>query len=285
PTANPSASDHAATPPPVVVSSLGGRMTLITGLGGNIVLLGGSDGALVIDSGVPEAAEKTLATARKGGPISLLVNTHWHYDHVGGNEVFAESGARTLASANCRKRMSVEQNMEALEMKVPASAPRALPNVTFEQETMLHLNEDDIRLVPVAPAHTDGDVFVHFAKADVIHAGDLFFNGMFPFIDWSSGGWIGGMSAGVRSLVELAGPKTRIVPGHGPLAKTEDLKNYLGFLETMQERFEKEKAAGKSVDEVVAAAPVEKFEEKLGHGFLKGEQFVRITYTGLLKHA
>ena len=248
------------------------------------MLLGGDDGSLAVDCGYPNLAEKTMGELRKGGPLAMLVNTHWHLDHSGANgsapkRVRASSHTRTAANGWRR-----EQYIEPLDMRIPASAPRALPLVTFNSETVLHLNGEDIRLIPVPPAHTDGDLLVRFEKADLIHYGDLFFLGLYPFIDWSSGGWIGGMAGAIRSALQMSGPKTRHVPGHGPLATNEDLKGYLGFLEMMQERFEKFKAEGKTADEVVAAAPAKEFDEKLGKLFLKTDQFVRITYTGLLKH-
>jgi glyoxylase-like metal-dependent hydrolase (beta-lactamase superfamily II) len=133
------------------------------------------------------------------------------------------------------------------------------------------------------PAHTDTDVVAHFQKVDLIHTGDLYFNGGYPFIDYSSAGRLDGLVPVIREITAMAGPKTRIIPGHGPLATPDDLKGYLAFLETMLERFSKFKAEGKSVDEVVAAAPSKEFDEKLGKGFMKPEQFVRITYTGLLR--
>ncbi len=274
----------AAAPPPVTTTSLGDRLTLIAGLGGNIVLLGGDDGGLAVDCGYPNLAEKTMSELGKAGPLAMLVNTHWHLDHTGANRQCAEAGARIVAHENCRRRLAAGQHIEPLDMRIPASPRRALPLVTFTSETVLHLNGEDIRLVPVAPAHTDGDLLVRFEKADLIHFGDLFFLGLYPFIDWSSGGWIGGMAGAIRTALQMAGPKTRHVPGHGPLATTEDLKGYLGFLEMMQGRFEKFKAEGKTADEVVAAAPAKEFDEKLGKLFLKTDQFVRITYTGLLKH-
>jgi cyclase len=270
--------------PPMVSSSLGGKFSLITGAGGNIAVLGGDDGVIVIDSGLPNLGARTAAEIAKSGRIALLVNTHWHPDHVGGNDLLAQAGAQIMAHENCRRRLSTEQFIEALDMKVPASAATAWPRVTFASETTLHLNGDEIRLVPVPPAHTDGDIIVHFEKADVIHAGDLFFNGRYPFIDYSTGGWIGGMIAGTKTLSAMTTSKTRIIPGHGPLATPEDLRGYLAFLETMLERFTKLKDEGRTVDEVVAAAPAKEFDEKLGKGFMKPEQFVRIAYTGLLKH-
>lgn len=273
-----------STPPPISMAPLGPNMSLLTGAGGNIVRLAGDDGALVIDSGLQTAAAKTAAELTRDGAVALLVNTHWHFDHAGGNETLAKSGARILATENCRKRLASDQFVEPMKVTTPASPAAALPVVTFSSETALHLNGEDIRLVPVPPAHTDGDVIVRFEKADIIHAGDLFFHGGYPFIDYSSGGWLGGMVGAITKVAELAGPKTRIVPGHGVVATPEELRGYLGFLETMLERFSKFKAEGKTVDEVIAAAPAKEFDEKLGKGFMKPEPFVRITYTGLLKH-
>ena len=283
--ASPSPSASAgASAPPVVRTSLGGKLDLLRGLGGNIAVLGGDDGVLAIDSGLVEVASKTAGEIGQGGAVALLVNTHWHYDHTGGNELLAKAGARIIAHENCRKRLAVDQFVEAMARKVPASPPVALPRVTFASETTLHVNGEEIRLVPVPPAHTDGDVIVVFAQADLIHAGDLYFNGMYPFIDYSSGGWIGGMAAAIGTLSGMANAKTRIIPGHGPVASWEDLKGYLAFLETVHERLGKLKEQGKTIEEVMNAAPLKDFDEKLGQGFLKPEQFLRIVYTGLLKH-
>ena len=282
PTPSPSAAP-ATTPAPVVSTSLGDKLNLISGLGGNIAVLGGSDGAFVVDSGLAERVAKTESEVGKAAPLALLVNTHWHFDHTGGNEAIAKAGGRIVAHENCRQRLATEQFNEAFARKIPASPAAALPLVTINSPTTLHLNAEEIRLLPVLPAHTDGDVIVHYQKADLIHTGDLYFNGGYPFIDYSSRGVLGGLVTAIRDLAALAGPKTRIIPGHGPLATPDELRSYLAFLETMLERFEKLKAEGRSVDEVVAAAPTKDFDEKVGQRFLKPEQFVRITYTGLLR--
>lgn len=273
----------AATAAPVVSTSLGDKLNLISGLGGNIAVLGGDDGALVVDSGIVEAVAKTQSELGKAGPLALLVNTHWHFDHTGGNETIAKTGARIIAHENCRQRLATEQFVEAYNRKIPPSPGGALPLVTINTPTTLHLNGEEMRLLPVRPAHTDGDVIVHFQKADLIHTGDLFFNGGYPYIDYSSRGVLGGLVTAIKDLLAMTGAKTRIIPGHGPLATPDDLKSYLAFLETMLERFSKMKAEGKSVDEVVTAAPSKDFDEKLGQRFLKPDQFVRITYTGMLK--
>jgi glyoxylase-like metal-dependent hydrolase (beta-lactamase superfamily II) len=256
---------------------------MISGLGGNIVVMGGEDGALVIDCGRPDMTEKMLAEVGKSGAVALVVNTHWHFDHVGGNEALARAGARILAHDNCHRRMSTEQYVEAVDVRTPPSPAAALPRITFNRETNLHTNGDLVRLVPVAPAHTDGDVVVVFQNADVIHAGDLFFNGMYPFIDYSSGGWIGGNVEAIRTIAAMAGAKTRIVPGHGTLGTADDLKRYLAMLETVQERLEKLNAEGKTVEEVLAAAPTKDLDDTWGNGYLKPEKFVRFAYNSLLK--
>ena len=271
------------TPAPITSTSLGDRLNLITGAGGNIVTLSGEDGALIVDSGIANVISRTQAELSKAGAPALLVNTHWHFDHTGGNETLAKAGARIVAHQNCRERLRTEQYNEPMDRKIPPSPPAALPVVTFTTPTTLHLNGEEIRLLPVRPAHTDTDVVVHLQKADLIHTGDLYFNGGYPFIDYSSRGRLDGLVTVIGEVVAMAGPKTRIIPGHGPLATPEELKSYLGFLETMLERFSKLKAEGKTVDEVIAAAPAKEFDEKLGKAFLKPESFVRITYTGLLR--
>ena len=275
----------AATAPKITTSLLAGKISLIAGAGGNIALLAGDDGSLVVDSGLADLATGTAAEIAKSGPVALLANTHWHFDHAGGNERLARAGARIISSENCRLRLTSEQTLEALgQRKFPPAPPAARPVITFTEETSLHLNGERIRLVPVAPAHTDGDVLVRFESTNVLHMGDLFFNGFYPFIDYSSGGWIGGMAAAANAALTLTDGTTRIIPGHGPVATQPDLKSYLEFLEVAHERLGKLKEAGKSADEAVAAAPFKDFDAKLGGGFLKPEQFTRIAYEGLLRH-
>ena len=276
----------AAAASPIKSESLGGRLTLITGVGGNIVVLAGDDGGLVVDCGVPQAAAGTAAEVAKAAPgaPAVLVNTHWHFDHAGGNERLAKAGARIVAHDNCRKRLSTDQVVEFMDMKSPASPKTAWPLVTCSGEMSLHVNGEDIVLTAVPAAHTDGDLLVHFRGPNLLHMGDLFFNGFYPFIDYSSGGWIGGMVVAAKSGLALCDDKTRIVPGHGPMATPTDLKAYLAFLETMHDRLTKLRAAGKSEDEVVAAAPTKDFDEKWGKGFLNAEKFVRCAWRGLVKH-
>ena len=267
--------------------SLGEKLTLLSGGGGNILVLTGKDGGLVIDSGLPDMATTTSLEVAKaaGRPITVIINTHWHFDHVGGNQALAKEGARIFAHDNCLKRVSSTQHNDFLNKDMPPLPEDARPDITFNNEMQMHLNGEDLRLVSVDPAHTDGDIFIHLANANVIHMGDIHFNQLYPFIDYSSGGWIGGMIAGAKKALALTDAKTRIIPGHGPVASQGDLKDYVTMLETVQEKLQKAKAAGQSVDEVVAAAPSKEYDEKLGQGFMKPEMFVRCAYTSLLKHA
>ena len=273
-------------PPPIRSETIAEKLTLISGVGGNIATLSGEDGVLVIDSGLASVVAGTAAEISKvaPGPLALLVNTHWHFDHAGGNERLARAGARIIAHENCRKRLAVEQHNDFFDKTWPASPAIALPVVTFSAETNIHLNGEDIRLVPVPPAHTDSDVIVRFEKANVVHTGDIFFRGMFPFIDYSSLGWIGGMAAAAKQALAMTDAKTRVIPGHGPLGTQENLKSYITFLETVFDRLTKLKDAGKTADDAVAALPTREFDEERSAGLFKPEQFVRFAYAGLLKH-
>lgn len=276
----------AATPPPIQSFGVGDRLSVVTGAGGNIAVLTGDDGTVLIDCGVPGAIVGVVGEVGRlaKAPPSVVVNTHWHYDHTGGNEALAKNGARIIAQENCRKRLSTDQFIEFMDMKSPAVPRIAWPVATFQKEMSLHLNGEDLRLTAVPPAHTDNDVIVQFSNANVLHLGDLYFNGFYPFIDYSSSGWIGGLVPAIKTAVAMTSSTTKIIPGHGPMATPDDLRSYLGFLETVSDRLIKMRQQGKTVDEAVAAAPTKDFDEKLGQGFLSPEKFVKCTYLGVLKH-
>ena len=276
----------AAPPAPEVkAESLGAKMAMITGAGGNILVLGGDDGALVVDSGLENAALATTAASKaEGGAPAFLVNTHWHFDHVGGNAAFAKLGARVVGTLNCLKRVSTDQHNEFLKKDIAPLPQQARPVIAVQDETQLHVNGEVIRLIPVAPAHTDGDLLVHLEKANVLHMGDVFFHGSYPFIDFSSNGWLGGVAAAVRTAMDYTDEKTRIIPGHGKLATQQDLKDYLAFLEAMYERMHNLQSDGHSLEDAVSTLPSKAYDEKLGKGFMTPDMFVRCTYLGILKH-
>ncbi len=191
---------------------------MLTGRGGNIGLSVGKSGTYLIDDQYAPLSDKILAAVRAitPDPVRFVVNTHWHGDHTGGNESMGKAGALLVAHENVRRRMSTEQFSATFNSKTPPSPEGALPVVTFADAITFHWNGDEIRVYHVPPAHTDGDSVVHFVKADVVHMGDLFFNGGYPFIDSSSGGRVDGVLAAADRTLAGIGEKTRLIPGHGP---------------------------------------------------------------------
>lgn len=270
---------------PIEVASLGTGLSLISGPGGNITALVGRDGLVMIDSFVPARGPELASIVRKmdAGPITLI-NTHWHFDHTGGNVALAGIGARVIAHRSVRARLGSEQFIADFQMKVPASPEAALPVVGLGEATTLFLNGEEIELTHVAPAHTDGDIFVHYRKANILQTGDLFSNGFYPNIDSSSGGWIGGMVAAADLILGLVDAKTRIIPGHGPAATRADLKAARDMLAEARDKVEPLVESGKTVEEAVAARPLAALDARWAKGFFKGSHFTRLVYSGLAMH-
>ncbi|HEU5468550.1 MAG TPA: MBL fold metallo-hydrolase, partial [Steroidobacteraceae bacterium] len=208
----------------------------------------------------------------------FVLNTHWHGDHTGGNENLAEKGSLIVAHDNVRTRMSVEQFNKFFERATPASPPKALPVVTFNDSMSFFLNGDEIRGVHAAHAHTDGDVFIHFRRANVIHTGDLVFAGRYPFIDLDSGGSVDGVVAAVDRMLALADEKTRVIPGHGDVTDKAGLAAYREMLVTTSRRVRELARSGKSIEEVLAAKPNADYDEKQGWAFITPERYARILY-------
>ncbi len=271
---------------PVEAATLNDRLHLVTGPGGNIAALAGPDGLVMVDSGIPTRANDLQAATRKlggGRPVAVLINTHWHFDHAGGNAAFGKEGTKIWATPITRSRLTTDQYNEAFKMKSPAPPHEALPVLTFN-DGEIYDGDETIGMVAVPPAHTDGDLVIHFRKADVIHAGDLFSNGFYPNIDASSRGWIGGMVAGADRILKMAGPSTRIIPGHGPLATVDDLRTFRAMLVTLLDRLAPMADAKKSVEDVLLARPTADLDPAWGKGFFNGPMFTRIAYDGVLKH-
>lgn len=253
---------------------------MLTGEGGNIGVSVGADGVFMIDDQFAPLSEKIKAAvaALSDQPIRFLINTHWHYDHTGGNELLAGEGVVIVAHHNVRKRMSVDTEIAAFGSVVPASPKAALPALTFNDNLTLHLNGDEARVIHYKNSHTDGDSLIHFVNANVIHTGDLWFNGLYPFMDISSGGSVSGAIKTIKAILALADDDTRIIPGHGPLGDKQAMRDYLVMLETVSGRMTKLIAAGKSIDEIIALKPNADYDETWGRDFLKPDMFLRILY-------
>ena len=264
----------------------GASLHVLSGMGGNITVLSSPDGLLQIDSGVPARGASVIqADARLSkAPITLLVNTHWHADHVGGNSAAAARGATIVAQDKTYDRMATPQTIDFLKASVPAYPKSARPALTFPDRLTLRHGGETLKLLHVAPAHTDTDAFVHFTQNNVIAAGDLFFNGFYPFIDYSSGGWIGGMVAGIDQMLALTDAQTRIVPGHGAIGTREDLRRSREMLQTVQSRIEPLVAAGRTEAEAVAAKPTKDLDAMWGGFLFDGDTFTTLVYRGLKAH-
>lgn len=259
---------------------------MLVGSGGNIGLSVGEDGAFVIDDQFAPLSEKIMAAiaAVTDADVKFLVNTHFHGDHVGGNEAFGAAGAVIIAHENVRARMSTDQFREIFNQPIPASPVGALPILTFSDEMTFHWNGDTIRAIHVAPAHTDGDTILYFQNANVIHMGDTFFNGFYPFIDVSSDGDIDGIiAAGYRALT-IANEDTAIIPGHGPLSDAAGLAAWLEMLKVTRVNMQSLIDQGLSEDEAVAARPTAESDEQYGGGFMNPENYNRLLYQSLIRN-
>lgn len=267
---------QSGSPPGVRATKLGAGVAMLEGQGGNLGVSIGADGVFLIDDQYAPMVDGIRAAIRKlgGEDVRWVLNTHWHGDHTGGNERLGV----IVAHANVRKRMSVEQFIEVLGRKSPPSPKAALPVVTFDDGITFHWNGDTIRVLHVPHAHTDGDAIVYFEKANVLHMGDTFFHGMYPFIDLSSGGSLDGVIAAANRALSLVDDKTKIIPGHGKLASKPDLVAYREFLVALRTRVAKLVAAGKSLETVLDERPTKEWDATMGKGFMKPEVFTRIVY-------
>jgi len=257
---------------------------MLIGVGGNIGVSAGKDCVLMIDTSYAPLTDKIKAAIAtvSSKSIQYVVNTHWHHDHTGGNENFVKAGAVMVAHENVRKRLSTEQFIKLLNKTVPPLPESALPVITFSQDVTFHLNGNEIFIFHIARAHSDGDAIVYFKKSNVIHMGDIYFNGMYPFIDLSAGGSINGMISAVERILLLCDRNTKVIPGHGHLSNKAELEEYLKMLVAVRDRVTREVKAGKPLDAVIASQPTRDLDQAWGKGFMKPEQFVRIVYESLV---
>lgn len=267
-------------PPPIEAVQVAPGVHVLYGQGGNIGVSTGSDGMFLIDDQYANMTDKVVDALAKISPDQprFVLNTHWHHDHTGGNENLAAKGSVIVAHDRVRERMSAENVNEFLKRTTPPSPAGALPVVTFSDSLSLHVNGDELRGIHVQAAHTDGDVFIHFRKANVIHTGDLVFAGMYPFIDIDSGGSVEGVIAAVDRMLALANEGTRVIPGHGKVTDRAGLESYRQLLAVTSGRMRELVEAGKTLDEVLAAKPFADYDGQLAWAFITVERYIQILY-------
>lgn len=256
---------------------------MLEGAGGNIGLSVGEDGVVVIDDQYAPLTPKIQAaiTAITPKPIKMVLNTHWHGDHVGGNENLAAAGAVIVAHDNVRKRMSAGQFMELLKKQVPPAPPRALPVVTFSSDVTLHLNGEDIHVIYAGPAHTDGDAIVVFPKAKVVHMGDCFMTISYPFVDLGSGGNYDGFVSAADRVLGMVDDTFKIIPGHGALSVKADLKSWRDMLTTIRTRVKKQADGGKALDAIKKQKLTAEWDDKWGKAFISPDSVVEFAFEAI----
>ena len=251
---------------------------MLQGSGGNIAILTGEDGTIMVDDQFAPLSDKIMAAIKdiSDQSVHYLLNTHWHGDHTGGNENFANAGATIIAHDNVRKRLSTEQ-LRPFGRSTPASPEAAWPQLTFNDEMHIHYNNENIHLIHNHNAHTDGDAFVYFSDSNVLHMGDCFFKDRFPYIDRDMGGSPDGYIKAVSQAILITDSDTKIIPGHGALATKQDLLNYYNMLITMRDRVKKSISDGQTMEEALEANLTEGYES-WGTGFINEEAIVNVLY-------
>lgn len=258
---------------------------VMIGAGGNLGVSVGDDAVFVIDDQFAPLTPRIEAAIAKltAKPVKFVLNTHWHFDHTGGNANLGRAGALIVAHDNVRKRMSAEGFIEFLGMRTKPEPKVALPVVTFSTDTTFHLNGDEVYVFHVPRAHTDGDSIIHFRKSNVIHMGDAFFNKLYPFIDTSSGGTLDGVIAAVDRALAISNDSTKFIPGHGPLAGKAELAAYRNMLATIGARIKAAIGQGMKLEDAIAAKPTADFDDAWGKGFLAPAKFVEMLWKNLQK--
>ena len=269
----------------IKTQKLSDSVYMLIGAGGNMGLSIGADAVFLIDDQFAPLTPKIEAAikALTPKPVGFVVNTHWHSDHTGGNVNLGKAGALIVAQDNVRKRLSSDQFIELLRAKEVPMAKEGLPVITFSQSVNFHLNGDHIAVFHVPNAHTDGDAIIHFRKANIVHMGDVFFNGFYPFIDFSSGGTPDGFIAAVEQVIAITDAQTKIIPGHGPLATKADLVIYRDMLVGTIGKIKALVKQGKTLEEIVATKPTTDFDERWGKGFIPPARYIEMVMKGLPK--
>jgi glyoxylase-like metal-dependent hydrolase (beta-lactamase superfamily II) len=268
----------------IKVHKLRGGVSVLEGSGGSVGVLSGPDGKVMIDAGITASKPRMLeALASLGSePVRHLINTHWHFDHADGNEWVQAQGAAITAHENTRKHLKTMQRVEDWNFDFPALAPSAIPTDVFSERKRLTVNRSTIELQYYGPAHTDSDISVHFVEADILHVADTFWNGIYPFIDYSTGGSIDGMIRAAEANLAKAGDKTIVIAGHGvPISNRAELQDYRDMLVAIRDNVARLKKQEKTLDAVVAARPTAAFDGKWGQFVITPALFTKLVYEGV----
>jgi glyoxylase-like metal-dependent hydrolase (beta-lactamase superfamily II) len=267
----------------IKVTKVAGNVYMLEGAGGNIGVSVGDDGILIVDDQFAPLADKIRA-ALKGiadKKLRFILNTHWHGDHTGGNVAFGPE-APVIAHDNVRKRMAVEQKSEVFKRTTPASPKEALPVITFNQNLTVHFNGEEIRAIHFPQGHTDGDSVIFFAGSNVVHLGDDFFAGRFPFVDLESGGSVEGLTKNIGEIITKIPAGAKLIPGHGPLSGIEDLMNYHNMLVTTSDIVRAKIKAGKTLEQIKSEGLPDTWKS-WGTGFVKTDVWLETIYRSTTK--
>jgi cyclase len=268
---------------PLTTTSLGKGLFMFSGDGGNVTAIVDDGSTLLIDSGIDSRVTKLSDAIFKatGRPITQLVNTHWHFDHTGGNVYFGSAGVSIIAQENVKKRLLSVQDVPFVGLRDGRYPPQALPTVSYSSSMTLHQGSQQLTLVNYGSAHTDGDTVIYIAPANVAVVGDIFSNHVYPIIDLASGGSIDGIIRALDQVLAQIDDQAKIIPGHGPVATRADLQNYRDMLVQVRLRIKVLIATGKTMDEAVVAAPTKDFDSTWGSGYVTANVFTKMVFSSL----
>lgn len=273
---------RAAATAKIEITKLRGNISVLEGSGGNICVLTGPEGKLLVDAGI-DSSKPNLVNALNSlgeGNLRFLINTHWHFDHTDGNEWLHQEGATIVSHRNTLKNLSRTIRVEDWDFTFPPASKGALPTVLFDKSYKLKFNNEDLEIIYYSPAHTDSDASVFFKKSNILHVGDTWWNGYYPFIDYSTGGNIKGMIEAAKLNIARVNDDTIVVPGHGPVGNKQQLIEYHQMLRNVYSNVAKLKKEGRSLKQIIDQKPTAEYDKKWGGFVINGDTFTKLVYKG-----